>query len=298
MRVTFAATHSTALAGIEHAAERLMMYQQQLATGRRFDRVSDDPAAAAAAMVERGDLAAVDHYVRSADAAESRLTIMDSVLSDIVNKLTSAQTTVLATRGTLNTPERRDAAALELRAVRDEVLQQLNTSYLGTYLFGGAAATTRPYVVNAGGTVDPYAGSTRDVQVEIDRGRRVAVAIDGSAITQGGAPVDLFASFDAAIAAVQAGDEAGMEAALAAFSQGFDRTVEMQSRIGTSLRAVEDQRVDFLTVQRVGLARLSKLEDVNPAEAASGARQASVAYEAALGAAALNTQLSLFSFLR
>ena len=51
MRVTFAAQYRHGLENIETAADRLAEFQRQVSSGRRLDRVSDDPAAAVDQLV-------------------------------------------------------------------------------------------------------------------------------------------------------------------------------------------------------------------------------------------------------
>jgi flagellar hook-associated protein 3 FlgL len=298
MRVTFAASQRAASEGIARAAERMAHYQRQVSTGLRVEKPSDDPSAAASAIVERGAIAAIDQFSLTSDAADSRLRIVDSVLSDLINKLTSAQTTIMSVRGSTAPDSQRNAAAQELLSLREAVLENLNTSFRGTYVFAGAAGTTRPFAKNVAGTVDPYAGSTREVDVDIDRGRAVTVAFDGSVLSQGTDATDVFAAFDSAAAAAVAGDDVALGAALDAITRAFDRATQVQSRVGASLRGVADQQLKLDEVARASQARVSTLEEASLVEAISGMQQAETTYTAALGAAARIGQTSLFDFLR
>ena len=91
MRVTFSAQYQNGIANIESAADRLAEFQRQVSSGKRLDRVSVDPAAATSAINERGNLAQIDQYSRTGDSAYARLTVIDTVMSDIITKLTTAQ---------------------------------------------------------------------------------------------------------------------------------------------------------------------------------------------------------------
>src|SRR5215217_5664529 len=99
MRITFTGQFRDATANVERASERLAEYQRQVSSGRRLDRVSDDPAGATAALGERTKVAQVDQYSRSTDSAYSRLTAVDTVLSDIISKLTAAQVAATSALG-------------------------------------------------------------------------------------------------------------------------------------------------------------------------------------------------------
>jgi len=296
MRVTFGAVQRHANEGIARASEEMIKYQRQVSSGKRVERPSDDPSAASITVSERAELAAFKQFTDASDAADSKLRVADSVLSDLLDKLTAARTVVMSVRGSTATAAQRQASAEELRSLREAVLEDLNTAFRGTYLFGGAAGDTKPFVTT-GGVVDPYAGSTREVEVDIDRGRSVAVAFDGSAISQGSDLTDIFAAFDQAAAAAVAADGTALGEAFDAMGRAFDRATRAQSSVGASLRAVADHKLRLADASRAPGARISTLEDANMVEAISGMNQAEVTYEAALGAAARSARLSLFDYL-
>lgn len=298
MRVTYDTVHRHAIAAIDEAATRLLEYQRQVATSKRVERGSHDPSAAAAVTVERSRLAATDAYTAAGDTAKSRLTVADTVLSDLVQQITAAQVTVTGARGSHMTPAQYEARALELESLRDAMLQDLNTSFRGTYLFGGAAATTAPYAKNGAGVVSGYQGATAEVAVDIDSQLEVTVAFNGEALTRGSDVDDLFVVMDRAIAAARAGDTSALTTAAADLDRAFERATLMQSRVGASLRFIDDGRLRLGETARATTARISSLEDANMAAAVSNMTQAETVYRAALGAAAQIQRLSLMDYLR
>jgi flagellar hook-associated protein 3 FlgL len=298
MRITFGMAQQQALDGIARAEERMTQMQRQVSTGLRVGRPSDDPSASATVAVEHGAIASFDQFVQANDSADARLRVTDVVLADLIDKLTAARAAVLSVRGTTATASQRNAVSQELRSLREAVREDFNTAFRGTFLFAGAAGDVRPYTVDAAGAVNPYAGSTREVDVDIDRGRAVTVGFDGSAIAQGSDPTDVFAAFDAAAAAAVAADGAALASAFDAMGRTFDRAIQAQSRVGTSQRAVADHKARLAEASRASRARVSSLEDANMAQAISGMEQAQTSYEAALGAAARTARVSLFDYLR
>lgn len=297
MRITFGSMYREANLAIQHATEDMLTRQREVASGRRVSKPSDDPSASSFVVVETGAVAETERYESSGDSAEARLTVMDALLDDVLRKLTSAQTSIMSARGVSGTPATRNAAALDLAGLRDSVLEDLNTPFQGTFVFGGAAGTTVPYTKTAPGVVGPYAGSTRDVAAEIDRGRFVTIAADGSAIAQGSDAQDVFAVFADAITAVLAGDEPGMSAALDGLARAFDRATTAQSRVGADLRSIAEQRLRLSGARLASETEIANLRDADMAESITGMQRAEQAYQAALGAAARGTQRSLFDYL-
>jgi flagellar hook-associated protein 3 FlgL len=297
MRLTFQEFNRSSAAAIETATERLAEMQRQVATGKRVQKGSDDPSAASAAVVERGHLATTDVYVAAGDSANSRLMVADTVLSDMVSQISAAQVSVAGARNSTTTATERDVRAKELEGVRDAILRDLNTTFEGAYIFGGVASTTAPYT-KTNNVVSAYQGSTQEMSVGIDSGMDVAVALNGESVARGSDTDDIFVELDRAITAARTGDNAGLDTAMAALQRAFDRTTQTQSRVGTSLKFIDDAKTRLGEAQRSSKARLTSLEDANMAAAISGMTQAETVYKAALGAAAQNTRPSLMDYLK
>jgi flagellar hook-associated protein 3 FlgL len=297
MRLTFAATMRDTYDSIQSAAERMIKYQRQVSTGIRVAQPSDDPSAAATVISEKAAHASYEQYVQAGDSAESRLAVADTLLSDIIDKLSAARTAILSVQGSETTDAQRENGAQELASLRDAVLEDLTTSFRGTYVFGGAAGTVRPYSKDNAGVVQAYAGSAREVTVDIDRNRPVTVMFNGDAIVDGGDATDLFQAFEDAVAAARSGDAEAAHDASHALQRAFERASQVQSSVGTSLRAIADHTSRLEEAGRASTARVSSLEEADMAAAISGLQQAETAYNAALGSAARTTRRSLFDFL-
>jgi len=297
MRVTFDAVHRNATAGLETASNRLMEFQRQVSTGKRIEKPSDDPSATLGAVGECDEAAGIDQYTRATNSVGSRLTVVDSVLTDLVNQIESAQVSAMSAQGSGKTAVQREAAALDLEARRDTIFSDLTTSFNGSYVFSGSASTVAPYTKTAG-VVSAYAGSNQEMEVDVDENRSVRVAFDGQQITQGSDTSDVFAAFDDLIAAVRAGDEPGISQGMQALKRMFDRVSTAQGRVGADMRTIDEQKVRLDDMKRASAARLGELENANMADAITGMQQADAAYRAALGAASAATKVSLMDYLR
>ncbi len=297
MRITFASSYDAGVLAISRASEVMLEAQRQVATGRRINQLRDDPIGSASAIAEHGALARVDGYVRAADAAAHRLGLADSVLSDMVSLLTSAQASALAGRGSTLTQAQRDATAEELRGVRDALLSDVNTQFEGTYLFSGSEVKTPPFVA-AGAGFSAYQGDDTPTRIDIGSGRSVANTFDGGRIMQGGDPQHVFDVLSALATAISANDQATISTQIDALTRAFDRATSAQSRIGNDLRSVDDDRLQLSAARRGTVERISGIEDADIVAAATRLSQADTAYRAALGAMATSSRLSLMDYLK
>jgi flagellar hook-associated protein 3 FlgL len=278
------------------AAGNLSEAERQVASGRRIARPSQDPLATASSVTEHAVRDRLDSYASTSDVAGSRLSIADSVLSDVISQLTSAQTTALAARGTSQNQAQRDAAGHELLAIRDALLGDINTRFQGTYLFSGSNVTVAPYATSGGGFT-AYQGDSAPTGLEIEAGRTVASTFDGGSIFQAGDPAHVLDVLTQLSADVIAGNSAGIGAGLDALQRTFDRATTAQAEVGNDLKAIEDSRTRLSAEQLGVTARLSTLEDVDLAEAMSKLTQSETAYRSALTSISTVGKLTLMDYL-
>lgn len=297
MRITFNSQYRDASAGIETATNLLIEAQRQVTSGRRISRPSDDPSGAAMAAIERSRIDTADQYTRASDSVASRLSVIDSALSDIVERLSAAQTTALKGMGSIRSADEREAAAQTLEGIRATLLDDFNTSFHGTFVFAGAQSTTRPYTVS-GSAVGAYAGSTTEVQVDIGEEEVVTVGFNGTDIAKGTATKHVFDVLDDLAAAIRAGNDTTAQASLSELGTAFTRATTAQTRVGVGMKMIEGQQTRLQDTKLAASERLAKLEDADMAAAFSEMTRADAAYKAALGAIGTATRVSLMDYLK
>jgi flagellar hook-associated protein 3 FlgL len=297
MRVTFNTVYRNGVRDINNAAAELARWQREVSSLKRVQVPSDDPSAAAGIVGERSGMRTIDQYVRATDTVDSRLHVMDTVLSDVIRTIESARVAAAAARSTTLTVAQRAAYALQLEGLRDAVLSNMTSQFRGDFLFSGTRADVMPYV-KAAGVVQPYAGDHHRVLLDIDRNRTVEISVDGASLMQGSDPVDLFHAFASLIAAVRSGDGAEIDAGLDALARAHQRVTDAQSGVGSALGELDHHRQRLGDLRRAGDQRRSSLEDANLAEAISRMQQADAVHRAALGAMSGASRLTLLDFIR
>jgi len=129
MRTTFNSSFIISASDLARTAEDLAKRQAEVSSGRRISKSSDDPSASSGSVHEHAEMAALDRYAQTADTANARLSIVDSVLSDMLDQLTTAKTTILNARGTNVTDTQRAALADQLSGLRDALFADYGTSF-------------------------------------------------------------------------------------------------------------------------------------------------------------------------
>lgn len=295
MRVIFSSSFAEAAADVNRASERLATAERQVSSGKRIERAADDPSGASRAVSDHATLTSLDTSVASADAATSRLTAVDSTLTDIIDKITAAQTSAASARGTV-VQSRRDAAATELQGIADALFADFNAQFRGAQLFSGTAGVA-PFT-STGGVVSPYQGDSGVMSVDVGSGRTVQVSIDGGSVAQGSDPSDIFTALSSLITAVKAGDDTGIGQGLDALGRALDRASLAQTRVGISLGSLDDTRALIGQTTLDAQARLSKVENVDMAAAISQMTESDTSYRAALAAFGKIGTTSLMDYLK
>ncbi len=294
MRITFNQVRD-GVAAINTAAEQFAEAQWQVSTGKRVRTPSDDPTSAQRAVNEQATIDTLDGYRGVADSAAARLAALDSVLGDMVDKLTQALVAAQSAVGSTASQAVREAAAESFTSVRDALASSINTSFNGAFLFGGGNASVPPYVKS---TTWAYQGNGQPVSVDVGENRSVALTFDGRAILQGGDATDVLTTLDGMITAARAGDGATILAGITSLNNAFGRVSQTLSQVGRDQASVDDGNSRLAALRLAAKARLSQAEEANMPEAITRMNRGQMTYEAALGAVAKTSRVSLLDYLK
>lgn len=275
----------------------------QIATGRKFERGSQDPAAAAQlrSAARREALATVegDNAARLGQdlgAAATEVQAVNALLQRARELALQAASTATGTDG-------RRAIAFELEQLGQELFSRSNAvSLTGETLFAGQSTGTA-FIRDAAGNVT-YAGTPESGAVPVAPGTAIERGLPGSEVFEfdlGGTPSSAFAVLGALTTALQGGSPDPVAAANASLS-GIDAALDTTNRASTILgtrmawvEQVETQQAD----RRVALAeRRSRVGDTDIADAIARLQQSLTALEASQSAFARVSSLTLFDALR
>jgi flagellar hook-associated protein 3 FlgL len=178
MRLSTANSYDAAIANLQRRQTEMAESQNQLTTGKRVNRASDDPTAAARA--ERAlalELRSVASQ-RAVDAARNAMSLGEGALADAGELLQQARETLVAAGNGSYTDAERQSLALSLREIRKQLFAVANRSDgAGSYLFGGQGSSSPPFVDTPAGVQFRGDGG----QTEVASGESLPVTLDGPA---------------------------------------------------------------------------------------------------------------------
>ncbi|MBI3147748.1 MAG: flagellar hook-associated protein FlgL [Betaproteobacteria bacterium] len=156
----------------------LLKTQQQVSTGRRITVPSDDPVAAARALVVSQSEAMNLQFGNNRDAAKTSLGLVDSVLDSVGNVIQDLRSMALeAGDGVLSTADRQSLATA-MQGRFNELLGLANSrDGSGNYMFSGFQVGTQPFVPT-GGSVS-YNGDDGALALQVAASRQMGVTASG-----------------------------------------------------------------------------------------------------------------------
>lgn len=289
-RITHQTVQRQTLTNLQRNLGAMSRLQEQLASGKTINRPSDDPSATASLLHLKAGQRALALHQRNVSDADSWLTTVDSALTSSLALLRNArELTVQGGDGALG-PASREALATDLEGVRDALLAQANTTYLGRSVFAGTSDTA----AFTDGTW-AWSGAAGTVERAVADGVTVRVDADGSAAFGQGAG-SVFATLTRVAATLRSGGDPTTD--LAAIDTHLDDMLTQVASVGARHRQVLAARSAGQSTELALKTRVSAVEDIDLAQVILDLQQQEVAYKGALGAAARVLQPSLLDFLR
>ena len=269
---------------------------QWFASGQRVNDLGKDPVAVAQLVLNRGDVKNADQFIRNISRIRSRLEAADGALNNAIIVMTRAIS--LGTQGANGTLSQanRDAIAIEIDTLRDQLLALANTSFRGVYLFAGTAVDVQPFVLDgAQPSGIRYDGNINVNDIEITEGQMLQVQVPGSQIFADAA-ADLFGALTDLSVALRT--DTNVAAAVDQIGVAFGHLNAERAFYGTTLASLNNSEA-FLDREKIQLRqRENDLVADDFAASASEFTSAETARNAILAVGSRISQLSLFDFLR
>lgn len=181
MRVSTQAFFENSISTLQRLQRDLNELQEQVATGRRIQRPSDDPVGSARALNLRESLDSIEQFQRNASLAESRLRLEEETLTGVTDLLQRTRELTLQGANGTQTNESRKFIAAEIRQGLDQLLALANTRDASDeYLFAGYQTGSQPFTRTASGFA--YNGDQGQRFVSVSRTRQVADSDPGERI--------------------------------------------------------------------------------------------------------------------
>lgn len=302
MRVTNQSLSMQVVEGLQQAFRRVAQTQEAVTTGRRINRLSDDPIGAVRVLGLRGFEGALNQYEKNLNTLLPALEQADTVLNDVVHRLVRAKELAISMANDSNSPDQRDQTAREIRELLQQMLNLANTKVENRFIFAGFANGTAPFA-ESGGAVN-YNGDSGEIFVQASAAGAIAMNVPGDQVFQGvgiGAGVDIFDIYldlEAALLNNDVNGPDGIRTQIGRFDLAIDQALGFRAEFGARVNNAQAAK-DAIGVMRIQTnAQRSQIEDADVLAVYSDFTRYQQAFQAALQSAAQVIQPSLLDYLR
>jgi flagellar hook-associated protein 3 FlgL len=297
MRITSTESYQDLLRGLQSIQERIQQSQNEITTGSRINQLSDDPAGAADIVRLTGDKSEMDQYKANAAGGKERLGYADTVLSSVQSMVQRVINLgqLASSNLTSSNPSSVSAYTAEINSLHDQLVATANSTFQGTYIFGGSVTNKPPYVVQSDQSVT-YQGNSDTNVVQVGRASTLQVQVPGNQVFSGS--INVFSSLQQLSAAITAGDNSAIKAQVISLQQYYTSVSTVQSQIGSLENSAQRVQSDLQSYELARAADQSRIQSADMAKAATDFTQAQTALQAATAAGAKVSQVSLLDYLR
>lgn len=297
LRVTPGMMHTQLTRNLNRTLTDMAKLQEQLTTGRKINRASDDPVGITYSLRYRSELSGNVQYQKNIDMALSWLDFNDTVLQqaqDVLKRL--KELAVQGANGT-NPDVALNNIADEVEQLKDQIIDIANSTLNGKYVFNGEKTDFIPYDPSVDpGTVQTDTGK---IYYMVGVGVKLQVNLSGSDVFgQPGEADNVFTVLDEIITALRNGNQAGVAAQIPNIESRMDKILNQQAEIGARVNRVElmQNRLKDLEINLTDLQ--SKTEDADFEKLIIDAKINENIYQASLSVGARIITPSLVDFLK
>ncbi|MHA6252367.1 flagellar hook-associated protein FlgL [Oceanobacillus sp. CAU 1775] len=322
MRVTQSMISTNLLKNLNKSYGELDKYMDQLNTGKKINRPSDDPVAAMNGMNYRTELAKVEQYQRNTNEVHNWFDNSDAAMEQMTRGLDRIRyLAVQASNGTYSGTELKNIAE-EVKQIKLDLVDLANTNVNGKYIFNGTDTDVAPIKLDDDGNIiyatvdeDGTVTSTNhssfnqnNVSIEVSSGTHFDVNVRGSelfggmeTILENGEVVpvdDMFSTIQNFIDNLESETPENIDQGITNIDKYIDKVINTRADLGARMNRLElvENRLSHQKV--IATATLSKNEDVNYAEAITNLITQQSIHRAALSSGSQIIQPTLLDFLR
>ncbi|AJY74516.1 flagellar hook-associated protein FlgL [Paenibacillus beijingensis] len=301
-RVTQGMMHSQLIRNLNTNMGKMSDQQDQISTGRKINKPSDDPVGITYGLRYRTEIASNEQYKRNVDSAQSWLDFNDSQLDQATKIMQRInELSVQASTGT-NTQTSLNSIKSEVDILKQQMVDVANSNFNGKYVFNGQKFDQIPFDKSSAGfdakSVSPDQGS---VIYAIGEGIQMPVNLTASEVfgdaDSSGTTDNVFSVFDRLSSALGSGNYNAIQAEIASVNSRLNKIITARSEIGARTNRV-DLMQDRLADMKLSLTSLqSKTEDADVEKLYMDSTVSQNVYQASLSVGAKIITPSLVNFL-
>lgn len=294
MRVTQSMLSSNMLRNLSTSYSKMSTLQDQINTGKKITRPSQDPVIATKGIGYRTDLSKVEQYQRNLGEVNNWLDSSDDALDHVGQAVIRIQELVTQAANDSNTNDDRKKIQVEITQLRQQIQDLGNTKVGDKYIFSGTNTLTPLHDGNTFTDTSKSTGLNKEVKIEV---------YDGVEITVNTTGIKLFSDIDTILEKIETslGDgSAGtvISGYLSDISNMQNNVLEKRADIGARQNRVEMMENRLASQETIATKRMSENEDIDYEKVITDMITQESIHTAALSVGSKIIQATLVDFIR
>ncbi|MBP1931502.1 flagellar hook-associated protein FlgL [Ammoniphilus resinae] len=288
VRITQSMLSNNMLHNLNRSYRSMDKYQDQLSSGKKINRPSDDPVVASRGMLYRSSLNEIEQYKRNAEDGLGWIDVTDEALNQVTNALHRVRELIVQGSNETYVQTSYDAIAQEVKQLKEHIGEIANTMIGDRFIFAGTDTKTQSKPFDGTNFVNQ---NTDEIKWEVGQGNLMKVNVNGVDIFP-----DIFTKIDQIVTDLQSGVNPNQR--LDGLDQQMDNLLKERAVVGANMSRMEMMisRLDKTEVTTTKL--LSDTEDVDVAQVITELTAQENVHRAALSAGSRIIQPTLVDFLR
>jgi len=296
IRVTQGMTSAQMIQDMDSSYSQYESLSAEVASGLAINKPSDNPAGTVQAMAYSGQITRLGQYQTNANDGLAWLGTAQNTLSGVVTQIQQVQQLVQQAANSTTDSNGRAAIADQITSIKQTLLSDANTTYLGRPIFGGTTGGSVAYD-NTG----TYVGDQGAVTRTVGQGTTVQVNVTGTQVFGSGSS-SLFSVIDQVVADLTSSNPAQTanlgSSDLTAISGALSTVQTAEATVGSNYAQIQTLQEQAQTRQTTVTESLSNVKDADMAKAETDLTTQQMTYEAAIEATSKIMSLSLASFIQ
>jgi flagellar hook-associated protein 3 FlgL len=271
---------------------------EQISSGRSVNQPSDNPAAAAALVVNADQTSQANQFLSSISTVSGELQSADSTLNSVTTALQQAISLgVEGANGTLNASDQQ-ALAVQVQGIQSQLINLANLAYQGNYVFAGTATSTPPYVLDSTSSSGvTYQGNSGVNSITIGNQYTVQTNLPGSQLFSSSSN-NVFQAIQDLITGLQSGNATAISTAVGELTNASNYIDQQRVFYGNTISQLNAQTT-YLNSETTQLSQQQNtLGAANMPAVISNLESAQVSRQATLESMSNTLQNNLFNYLR
>lgn len=246
---------------------------QQLSSGLRVSKPSDDPAAWMSAQREKVRAALNDGTSQAIQTGHERLVESDGALSTLAGIVSQARELAIEGANDSQTATTRTAIGTQLDSLFDTAVSTANTRDAnGEYVLAGANSLAQPFDTTTGA----YTGDSTSRAINTDTTSTQVATVAGSGLTAANG-VDILPLLKTLATAMNTNDTATIQSALGSLDTAVKQVAQLRGQTGAHMAVLESAKTAHDALSTQIQASISNSVEVDTVAAASNLAKASQA---------------------